>query len=148
MILDHLDQYQTYLPLGERFQRAFAFLRSNDLAGLADGRHEIQAQEVFALVSRTAGRGKANSPLEAHRRYIDIQFVLAGRDVMGHRPAAGCQAQSPGYDAAKDLVFFVDEPESWLAVPAGQFAIFFPADAHAPLTGEGQVHKVVVKVAV
>jgi beta-galactosidase beta subunit len=36
---------------------------------------------------------------------------------------------------------------TWVAVPPGSFAIFFPHDAHAPLGGEGRVKKAVVKVA-
>jgi beta-galactosidase beta subunit len=44
--------------------------------------------------------------------------------------------------------FFTDPPEAWLPVHNGTFAIFFPEDAHLPLISPGQIHKVVVKVAV
>jgi beta-galactosidase beta subunit len=44
--------------------------------------------------------------------------------------------------------FFYDRPTTWLTLSAGQFAVFFPEDAHAPLAGQGGVHKAVVKVAV
>lgn len=146
MIIDHLDQYRTYLPLNDLLEVGFGFLRRTDLAELPDGRQEIQGDDVFALVGRAGGRGRAASPLEAHRRYIDIQFCVSGCDVIGYRPAGLCQPEVAGYDSGKDIVFFVDKPDSWLAVPAGHFAVFFPADAHAPLAGEEAVHKVIVKV--
>jgi len=36
----------------------------------------------------------------------------------------------------------------WCPVPAGSFAVFFPEDAHAPMVSDGEVHKVILKVAV
>jgi len=52
------------------------------------------------------------------------------------------------YDAEKDLEFFEGEPKSVIRVPAGSYAIFLPSDAHLPCIGTGQIHKVVVKIAV
>ena len=94
------------------------------------------------------GRGAEQALLEFHRRYIDIQFVVAGIDLIGWLPTPSCQRVSTPYDEAKDVGFFYDRPATWLSVAAGQFALFFPEDAHAPLAGQGAVHKAVVKVAV
>jgi YhcH/YjgK/YiaL family protein len=47
-----------------------------------------------------------------------------------------------------DMQFFTDEPDAWIATKSGTFVIFFPEDAHLPLISSGQIHKVVVKVAV
>jgi YhcH/YjgK/YiaL family protein len=52
------------------------------------------------------------------------------------------------YDADKDIGFFKDQPDSWTPVPPGSFVIFFPQDAHAPLVSSGELHKVVLKIAV
>ena len=49
-------------------------------------------------------------------------------------------------DAEKDVMFFADRPDAWTAVGPGAFAVYFPSDAHAPLVGSGDLHKVVVKV--
>ncbi|UCE35860.1 MAG: YhcH/YjgK/YiaL family protein [Deltaproteobacteria bacterium] len=93
-------------------------------------------------------RGRKNAKLEAHRQYIDIQFTVAGRDEIGWKPAARCTRHGQEYNEEKDVVFFSDEPDAWVATPAGTFGVFFPEDAHAPLGGTGPIHKVVVKVAV
>ena len=52
------------------------------------------------------------------------------------------------FDAARDVTFFSDRPDSWLSLPAGHFAIFFPDDAHAPLAGRGTLKKAIVKIAI
>jgi len=98
-------------------------------------------------VARESARPRDKAPLEAHRRYIDVQYVLSGADEMGWRALSDCKSPG-GYDAARDIEFFTDEPAAWATVSTGEFAIFFPHDAHAPLTGRGDIHKVVVKVAV
>src|SRR5207248_8295490 len=135
-----------YEPLHALFGRALDFLRRPDLAALPDGKHTILDDRLFALIARGQGRGREQSPLESHRRYIDIQYVVAGSDQIGWLPTPACQRVSSPYDAAKDIGFFFDRPATWLALSAGQFAVFFPEDAHAPLAGEGPAHKAVVKV--
>ena len=99
-------------------------------------------------MSRDQGRGREKSLLEAHRRYIDIQFVISGEDCIGWLPISDCERVSSPYDANRDLEFFFDQPATWLAVSPGNFAAFYPEDAHAPLAAQGPIHKVVVKVAV
>jgi len=148
MILDRLDRLAVYGSLHERFLRAVRWLANTEFSSLPDGRHEIDGDEVFALVATSPGRGKAGRPLEAHRRYIDIQCVLDGEDVIGYSPLEACRSLRDAYDEGRDIEFFTDPPQSWLTLPAGTFALFLPTDAHAPLAGEGTVRKVVVKVRV
>jgi biofilm protein TabA len=147
MILDHLDRLGGYAPLHPLFPRAVEFLRATDLAALPLGRHAIEGDRLFAIAARDAARSRGQARLEAHRRYADIQVVLAGTDHMGWRPRALCSQPDGPYDPAKDIEFFLDPPDAWLPVAAGSFALFFPTDAHAPLVGRGVLHKIVLKVA-
>jgi YhcH/YjgK/YiaL family protein len=148
MIVDDLARGTHYAALHPLFARAFEFLAREDLASLADGNHAILDDRLLAIVARGQGRGPEQSPLEFHRRYIDIQYVVAGKDCIGWLPTPRCRQVSMPYDAERDVGFFADRPATWIDLTAGQFAIFFPADAHAPLGGSGAVHKVVVKVTV
>ncbi|MEQ1903002.1 MAG: YhcH/YjgK/YiaL family protein [Pirellulaceae bacterium] len=148
MILDHLDNCSFYLPLHPEFRRAFEFLSSTDFSKLDDGKYPFEDSDSFVIVSTETGRGKAESPLEVHRHFIDIQFVLSGNEVMGWRNLGLChQVRSP-YNTEKDIGFYADFPSSWIEVPPGNFAIFFPTDAHAPLAGQGSIRKAIVKVSV
>jgi len=130
------------------FERAFAFLRQDTLAELPDGRHEIDSDRLFCVISKGPGRSRAEAKLEAHRKFIDIQYIIAGTDEMGSAPTAECKLVDTAYDAEKDIEFFKDEPKSWTKVSAGLFIIFFPERAHAPSVSNGEIHKAVLKIAV
>ena len=147
MILDILGNAHCYLALNKGFAKAIEFLLRPDLKDLPVDKYEIDAERVYAMVSRSPGRKKEEAQLEANEKYIDIQLVLAGTDDMGWKPKSSCRQPSGEYDQKRDVQFFADVPEAWLATESGSFAIFFPEDAHMPLISSGQLHKVVVKVA-
>jgi biofilm protein TabA len=156
MVLDTLFHAHQYASLHPAFARAFEFLNSADWAGMssaatAEGasvRHAIDGDRLYVSIDRTEGRGRERSRLEVHRRYIDIQLAIEGHEEIGWKALADCTQLDDKYDEQKDVEFFSDVPESWLSLPAGHFAIFFPDDAHAPLAGRGMLSKAVMKIAV
>jgi YhcH/YjgK/YiaL family protein len=147
MILDRLAQAERYASLHPGFAQAFAFLRRADLRQLPLVKHEIDGARVYAMISRMPGRAREQAQLETHRNYIDIQLVLEGVDQMGWKALADCRQSAGPYDAVKDFELFADAPDAWIDVGPGAFTIFYPDDAHAPLVGQGELYKVVVKVA-
>ena len=148
MILDVLENAHRYLVLHEEFAKAFDFLLRPDLKELPVGKYEIDADRVYAIVSKELGRKKEDALLETHEKYIDIQLVLAGTDDMGWKPKSLCKQPAGEYDQKNDEQIFADEPDVWISTVSGAFVIFFPEDAHMPLISSGQLHKVIVKVAV
>ena len=148
VVNDRLDRSEAYYSLHPAFEKAFRFLRENATATMKPGRYEIDGDRLYGLCSNDPGKRRSEAKLEAHRKYIDIQYVIAGTETMGWKPTADCSIPDTAYDPAKDIGFFKDEPLRWIEVPAGSFIVFFPKDAHAPMVGQGQIHKSVVKVAV
>jgi biofilm protein TabA len=148
MILDVLENAHRYMVLNKGFAKAIEFLLRPDLKELPVGKYEIDDDRVYATVSKDIGRKKDDALLETHEKYIDIQLVLAGTDDMGWKPKSSCKQPAGEYDQKRDMQLFADKPETWLSTESGSFAIFFPEDAHMPLISSGQLHKVVVKVAV
>ena len=148
IILDRLENADNYFDMHADFEKAFAFLRQSNLADLPAERHAIDGERIFCIISKGPGRSRAEAKLEAHRKYIDIQYVIAGADEMGWKPTADCKRVDTAYNAEKDIEFFNDKPVNWTEVPAGSFVIFFPQDAHAPLVGSEEIHKAVLKIAV
>lgn len=151
MILDTLAQGPAYASLNPRFARAFAFLRTVT-PDTPVGRHEIDGDDAYALVQKHSTKPVAEKKFEAHRRYIDIQFMVRGREIMAWAPLATMGTPVMAFDPTVDAALWA-YPADAVALPvvAGQFAIFFPEDAHAPsvVWGEpAEVLKVVVKVAV
>lgn len=157
MILDRLTAADRYAPLHRSFARAFAFLRQADWNQLVSAqrkterhstRYPIDGDRMYVSIDHLEGRGREGARLEAHRRYIDIQFTIDGHEEIGWKPLRDCATTAVAFDAAKDVTFFSDRPDSWLSLPAGHFAIFFPDDAHAPLAGHGTLKKAIVKIAI
>lgn len=148
MILSALSQSERYASLHPLFQRTFEHIRTTDFFSLAPGRYNIIGEDLIAIVEQVPGKSKEMARLEAHRRYIDIQLVLEGDEQMGWKPLADCLNPVSEHSDERDIRFFHDAPASWVAVPPDHFCIFFPEDAHAPLVANGQVRKVIFKVAV
>ena len=151
MILDSLPLWRRYASLNPRLAKGFAFLEKLPLDA-AVGRHEIDGDSVYAMVQRYQTRPVQGMQLEAHRRYIDIQYLVSGREVIHWAALAGLAEPTKPYDAATDSALHATTPDMTpVQLRAGQFAILFPDDAHAPCCACGdpaEVLKVVVKVEV
>ena len=144
MLIDYLPNAERYCPIHPGLAGGFAFLRRADLAQLPDGRHEIDAERVFAVVSRGQGRGREQSLLEAHRRYLDIQLVLQGAETISWAPLRTLRPKE-SYSVEKDLVF-LDGPEAGsVTLQQGWFALFYPEDAHKPCCHPGRPADVLFK---
>ena len=148
MIIDSLENCKTYAGVHPRFARAFDYLLSTDLASLPDGRNEIEGDEIFLMMNRRALKKPEDAATEVHDRYIDIQVVIRGEETFGWSDRAELVAPRGEMDAEKDILFFDDAPATHYTLHDGQMSIFFPADGHAPMIGEGDIVKCIVKVLV
>jgi biofilm protein TabA len=148
MILDSLDSFAQYAPLGERFAEGLRWLHAFDPA-TPDGRVELDGDHLFALVQSYHTGPGAERRFESHRRHADIQFVAVGRERILHAYAADLAIEQE-YDPETDLAFHAEPgASSSLLLNAGDFAILWPGDAHKPgcmAGGRDAVRKVVVKV--
>ncbi|MBI5034766.1 MAG: YhcH/YjgK/YiaL family protein [Chloroflexi bacterium] len=153
MIITDLEHAHEQIAPTPSFEKALAFLRRNDLATLPDGNIEIDGKRVFAMVqSYETFASDAPFKFEAHRAYIDIQYIVAGAESIGWTPTE-CIAFNTPYDSTNDIHFGVAPTESMMTVSLqqGQLAVFYPSDGHAPRHSFGAVmpvKKIVVKVAV
>jgi len=148
VILDTLDNSRRYTGLHPLFTTAFDYLRRLPAQPPESGRLNLDGEKLVAIYSAVHGRRRDQARLECHRRYIDIQYVIAGSDEMGWAPLQACRRPVAAFSSEKDIQFFDDEPFSWVTARAGSFCIFFPDDAHAPLVSDGLIHKVVLKIEV
>lgn len=138
--------------MSPRLDRAFDWIMNGAWKGLADGRHAIEGEEIYALVQRYETRELSAGKLEAHRRYIDIQMLADGEELIHVTPAEGLDVLEP---YRPDIEFFsmpAGGPVHAVYLKSGVVAVLFPEDAHMPCLSCGNetvaVTKVVVKVAV
>lgn len=149
MMIDHISNASFYSGINPGIGRALEYLAQNDFAGLAPGRFDIDGDCLFALVQRYETKPPEQGVWEAHRRYIDVQFVAAGVERMGYAPIESLTVTQP-YADDKDFELLAGNGD-FVTVSIGMFTVFFPQDAHMPCLACGQpapVVKVVVKVAV
>ena len=148
MILDTLQTKKTYANLHPGIGLALDFLSDEGTAQLADGKYEIDGEKVYASISTETGKGRDDGRLETHKKYIDVQFCLEGTDLIGWKPADETLETVEEYNVEKDIAFFGNEPEEYFTISGNTFCILFPNDAHAPLSGTGNLRKIVVKIEV
>ncbi len=152
MIVTDLEHMERQLPGTSSFRLAVEFLRRTDLLDLPDGNVPLDEKRVFAILQRYRTAHADAPKFEYHRKYIDLQYVLSGEEIIGWGPA---EAMTPSfdYDDHQDVCFGLMEPGKWsaLRLKAGQVAVLWPEDAHAPrLAAEKPclVRKIVIKIAV
>ncbi len=147
MVLDTLKNMELYEGLGENFKQVAEYVKNTDLKSLETGKHVLE-NGVYLMVQEYTTKDIANGKFEAHRKYIDIQIILEGAEIMGYAPLAILQTESE-YDENGDFQMFSGQG-SLLQVSKDYFAIFFPEDGHMPGVGTQptEVRKIVVKVPV
>jgi YhcH/YjgK/YiaL family protein len=83
---------------------------------------------------------------ECHNNHIDIQLCIHGVETIGWKPREKCVTENGGYNAEKDVQLYNEKPDTYFQLTNGQFAIFFPEDVHAPMIGDAEIKKLVIKV--
>lgn len=149
MIADSLKNAGTYSYINERIALALKFLQENDATKMEPGRYEIDGASVYALVQSYESLPVEDGKWEAHRRYIDVQYVAQGTERMGYANIDNL-AVTQEYMENGDYML-LEGDGSFLTVKPGCFAVFFPQDAHMPCIAVGKpdcIIKVVVKVLV
>jgi len=138
-----------YFKNKERWDKAFNFLRNSNLSTLETGRHNIDGDNLYASISEYLTKDESEARFEAHRKYVDIQYVVSGKEIIQITPIAMRDTVFQEYDETRDIEFFsVNEHKSLTATPE-RFYIFFPSDAHRPglrIEAADSVRKVVIKL--
>ncbi len=149
MIVDCLENWKIY-PYGAAWKSTFEFLMTLT-PNAEEKKYPLQGDDIYAMVMSYETRTPETAVLETHRKYLDIQAVLDGGEVMEWFPTGGLAVNKP-YEESKDVEFY-HHPNSSFArmnVFPGIFVALFPHDAHMPSLMIGNtpesIKKVVVKV--
>lgn len=148
MFLDSLNNSTRIESLHPLFKKAFDYIKSTDFSKMEDGKIELDGPRLTVTVASLCGKEKSEAAIETHKKYIDIQLPLLGVEKIGWKAGCELQEESVPYNEEKDIAFYVDRPTAFTKIYPGQFAVYFPEDGHAPGIGQGNIRKVIVKVAV
>lgn len=150
MIADKLINASLYTDIHPLFTEAFEWLASTDLKNMQDGKHVLNGDQLFAIVQSYETKSSDAEQLEAHKRYIDIQYMIEGEEMVGISFLSD-QQPSKEYSTEDDFWLTASAPSFFTKLSAGNFMIFYPTDLHMPCIQEHTskaVRKVVIKVQV
>jgi YhcH/YjgK/YiaL family protein len=107
---------------------------------------------AYAMEQAYATKPRADGIFESHRKYIDLQVLLEGEEILEVIDLARVTVRQ-AYDAEKDYALYADHSGgSRLRLRAGEAAVFYPVDVHMPSLRSGdqpvRVRKTVVKIPV
>ncbi|WP_168123708.1 YhcH/YjgK/YiaL family protein [Paenibacillus sp. HB172176] len=149
MILGHLDRW----PLegeayGTSIRQAMDFLKNTDLAALPVGKISIDGERLFAMVQEVQTEREQERRWESHQRYTDIQFLIAGDEMIGFAESDGSTIEEQHDD--RDLLFHGKTGAvTNLILKPGMYAVFFPGELHRPccaVSAAGVIRKIVLKI--
>jgi biofilm protein TabA len=139
----------SYFQHKERWDKAFLFLRDHDLSKMENKRYDIDGDNLYAPVSEYYSKKDEDVNYETHQKYIDVQYVISGKELIGITTTDDIKEVIQPYDPAKDVMYMsVKQINNHKADPE-RFFVFFPDDVHRPGLRDGDstlVRKVVVKV--
>lgn len=132
----------------ELWEIAFNFLKTSNLIKIGTGKYELEGKDLYVIVDEYTTRNEEDSSFEAHRRYIDIQYIVDGEEKIGIAALENTKEITP-YDNFKDITFLTSNQNNYRIASPERFFVFFPEDAHRPCvkTSENiRIRKVVVKI--
>ncbi len=146
MIYDSLSNFKKYISLNDNFKDVAEFLEQNNIVNLTEPKYYIN-EDTFALVSEYNTKNLSESFIEYHKKYIDIQIVLKGKEKLGYCDFESCKSLT--FDDEKDFGK-LDGVQEFVKLEYPKFAILFPYEGHTPqlnfLDNSEYVKKMVIKV--
>lgn len=150
MIFDSIENYELYSNINPKFKEAFDFIMSNN--DNQDGKYILDGDQLIAHIISKDTKQNGTAGLEYHKKYIDIQYVVKGKERCGLAPMGNLKHKED-YNESNDLAFLDSESDdSMIEVGEGQFYIVWPHEPHRPMCAVDNrvkpIKKIIIKVAV
>jgi YhcH/YjgK/YiaL family protein len=134
--------------LAEKIAEALEVIQAVEFEKTELGKHVVN-DDFFYLVQEYESKDPAVARHEAHKAYVDIQYVVEGKEAIDIAPAMFMEVVEE-YDANRDVVFFKEPKQATrFVLTDGGYAILYPEDSHKPgvrVDEPVQVKKIVGKV--
>ncbi len=147
MIFDTISNIKNYKGLG-RVYTALEFLANTDFTNMEVGKYFLDGDNIYYMVQEY-GSKVDSARAEAHKKYIDIQYLISGQEYMGVAPLS-CPKTEIEAREEKDVWFYDCHTENVTLNP-GSYCVLYPNDIHRPGVAIGEsipCKKIVVKVKV
>ena len=144
MIICPWKDIKKYAPLLPGIEEAFDAV--NALTDYEAKTYPLSNDNRFFVA---VGTTKGPDVAEAHRKYLDIQYIVKGKEVVGWADLADCTIEGE-FNEEKDIGKYTGD-FSFTTINEGICYVAFPEDAHMPgrhLDVPNDFVKVVVKLKV
>ena len=149
MILDSIKNISKYENLNIDLKSIVEFIDRVENENLENGKYELDGDKLFALVQSYETKDSDECRLESHKKYMDIQYVQEGTEVMYWSLVDGLKV-TEDLSEISDVIFYEDDKNATeLVVNEKSFALFFTHDAHKPgvkFNTKSNVRKIVFKI--
>ena len=145
MLVSSMKKYKNILNFFPQLDIVFNYITKNINSKTSDGKYNI-TKEVYAIVQTCQPKTKNEQVLEKHKKYIDLQLVISGKEKIGWKFFDKSFKVLKKYNTKKDIAFYSNKPDAFINLKKGEFVIFFPEDTHAPLCCEKSEKKCIVKI--
>ncbi len=148
MIVDVLKNKELYYGIHKNIKPAMEFIEKAVAENLEVGRYELDGKNLFALVQEYDS--KTDAKWEYHRKYIDIQFIVSGKEIITWDNIKNVP-DGVEYNEEKDIAKFDMDGGTDVVMEAGYYSILYPQDLHQPgrvFDKVEPIKKIVVKIAV
>ena len=147
MLVSSMKKYKKILKFFPQLDIVFDYINKNVNVKTTDGKYNI-TKKIYAVVQTCQPKTKKEQFLEKHKKYIDLQLVLSGKEKIGWKFFDKKFKVIKRYNVKNDISFYSNKPDTFINLKKGEFAIFFPEDTHAPLCCDKIVKKCIVKIPV
>jgi YhcH/YjgK/YiaL family protein len=151
MIKNSLKYTKNYYNLSEKIKIALEYLEKNSLKQVQNGKYEILGEDVFINVQDYTSKPENQGKWEAHRKYIDIQFIIKGSEKIGVGEIQDFSTVEI-YNSENDVEFLeTSEPQQFITMKENDYIILYPYDVHMPqisINSPTYVKKAVIKISV
>ena len=143
-----------YAEVKKYSQEAAEFMENFKPEDYADGRYDLNEEGLFVNIQSYTTNPRENQKYEAHRRYIDVQYIITGKEGFCLKDISEMTEADiiVPYSEESDIMFFSNKVEGeYHALTDGEFLVMPPECAHMPGMAVGEpspVRKMVVKIPV
>lgn len=145
MIICSLDNALNQIPGLPALRQAIEWLQTviegkdefsqpkHDLDMGTSRRIEIDGSRIYAFLGSSQTSLVSEARLEAHQKYLDVQYMYEGEMLIGLDDLASIDVESSEYISERDVTFYrMSQTAQTITLPEGWLAVLFPEDAHSP----------------
>lgn len=124
---DKKEFIKQYNKHKDRWDKAFKWMETHDVATMAPGKYDIDGEHCFANVQETVLRTPDKIKIESHKKYVDLQWCVKGVERYGIVNSKDAKLLDP---YRFDVMHWTANKVKYVDSNPHTFYLFFPDNYH------------------